>query len=162
MLITLGGTITLENYSQTQLKVIVQDGSNSTIDYYFDKKLVYLYLNAVTETPSIGAGYFYIAAISPLGNSYSFPLFNISSPPISDIPEFLNIVNSWTYGSSQVSLNSGTALEPLGILNFIEGSNITITTAYNSVNNSTDVTIGTSGSVVTDDPFPKILMLMGG
>jgi len=145
MLITLGGTITLENYSQTQLKVIVQDGSNSTIDYYFDKKLVYLYLNSVTETPSIGAGYFYIAAISPLGNSYSFPLFNISSPPISDIPEFLNIVNSWTYGSSQVSLNSGTALEPLGILNFIEGSNITITTTYNSINNSIDVTINSSG-----------------
>jgi len=121
-----------------------------------------MYLNNIPAVPDIGAGYFYVSAISPLGNSYSFPFSNIVSPSISNVSAFLNIVNSWIYGSTQVSLNSGTPLEPLGILNFIEGSNITITTGYNSVNNSTDLTIGTSGSVVTDDPFPKILMLMGG
>ena len=46
-------------------------------------------------------------------------------------------------------------------INFIEGANITITAADNPGTDRIDVTIASTGGS-GEDPFPKILMLMGG
>ena len=162
MLITLQGDITIENYSQTQLKVTATDGLDTT-SYYFDKKLIYVYLNEATS--SDGIGFFYIESLLYNGNTYSFPLYNIVSPVVTDTNDFLNLVNGWTYNSIQVSLNSGTPLTPLALLNLIEGSNIVITATEDIVNNKIDITIsstGGGGGLPPDGTYGDIVVSSSG
>lgn len=139
MLVLLKGDLSFENYSQTLIKLTANDQGYVT-ELFFDKKTTTIY---VSESNMEGE-YIYINSI---GSDYQFYFIfgQIVLPVCTYMDEFMNIVNGWCYGGIVVSLNGGTPLDPLGILNFIEGTNITITESYNSLTNSIDVTIDASG-----------------
>lgn len=70
-------------------------------------------------------------------------------------------INNLLTGDFKVAKN-GTFVGEQPEINFIEGANVTITAVDDSTNNKVDVTIASAGGGSGDDPFPKILMLMGG
>ena len=70
---------------------------------------------------------------------------NVISPTFSSIDELINIINGWANSSHEISVNGANSVGMLNTLNFIEGTNITITTNYDPTNNVTDVQIDASG-----------------
>ena len=70
---------------------------------------------------------------------------NVLSPSFTDINDLVTILNGWANGSYNISVNNANSVGMLNTLNFVEGSNITITTNYDSANNKTDVQIDASG-----------------
>jgi len=141
----LQGSVSLENYSQTQIKLSVYDPTSTYVldEFLFDKRRIGL------TFPDLGVGIeppYETMCITEAGlNVFCFYLPNIISPPANNIASFINIINSWMYGGVSVGLNGETPLNPLQTLNLIEGSNITITQYYNAQTNSVDVTIASSG-----------------
>lgn len=70
---------------------------------------------------------------------------NVISPTFSSIDELINIINGWANSSHEISVNGANSVGMLNTLNFIEGTNITISTNYDPTNNVTDVQIDASG-----------------
>lgn len=138
------GTVKFDNYSQTQIRLTAYDDMDIPYyEYFFDKKTLSFNLPTLPDSPD---GYYTFCMMESGFIRYYFTIGQITSPATKYVPELLNILNSWIYGEGMsVSLNGGPALDPLRTLNFIEGSNITITESYNSVNNTIDVTIDASG-----------------
>jgi hypothetical protein len=139
MLALIRGELSFENYSQTQIKLTADDDGFVT-EFFFDKKTTTM----VVSPSNMEGEYIYINSLT---NSYQFYFIysQVVLPVTTYMEEFINIFNGWWYGGISVSLNSGTPLDPLRTLNFIEGTNITITESYNSVNNTIDVTINSTG-----------------
>jgi len=70
---------------------------------------------------------------------------NVISPTFSTNQELINIINGWANSSHEISVNGANSVGMLNTLNFVEGTNITITTNYDATNNVTDVQIDASG-----------------
>jgi hypothetical protein len=140
MSIILRGTLSFENYSQTLIKLTVDDQGFLT-EHFFDKKTSTIN----TSNVIVEGEYLYILS-DTLANPFQFIYSDVISPTSQSIEEFLTIVNGWFYtGGPEVSVNGGTPVGPLNIINFIEGTNITITAVDNLTTNSVDVTIDASG-----------------
>jgi hypothetical protein len=140
MVIILRGTLSFENYSQTLIKLTVDDQGFVT-EFFFDKK------TSTINTPSttVDGEHLYILS-DTLANPFQFIYADVISPVTQSVDEFLTITNGWFYtGGPEVSVNGGTPVGPLNIINFIEGTNITITAVDNLAANSVDVTIDASG-----------------
>ena len=73
----------------------------------------------------------------------------------------MNILYGWLGLVSGISINGGSTNGLLNTINLIPGTNITITAVNDSANNKVNVTIG-GAALGGEDPFPKILMMMGG
>lgn len=158
-IILLRGTLSFENYSQTLIKLTVDDQGFVT-EYFFDKK------TSTIDTPSttVNGEHLYIRT-DTLANPFQFIYADVINPVTQSVDEFLTIANGWFYtGGPEVSVNSGTSVGPLNILNFIEGSNITITAVDNLTTNSVDITISStgSGSGVTAVTATGLLTSSGG
>ncbi len=70
----------------------------------------------------------------------------VRQPVFSTIEELVTIVNGYlAYTGVALSKNGGTPLDPLGVVNLIEGANITLSLANNIPNDRTDVTISAAG-----------------
>lgn len=67
----------------------------------------------------------------------------------------------WNPDVVTVRENSGANVGTQPRLNFIEGTNVTLTTANDSANNEVDITIAASGSGGGDPEYNRIFMLMG-
>lgn len=104
---------------------------------------------------------FQVSPVDKYPICYAVNYRNCVSPTAATRDDLIIALNTILVEGVKVAKNGTLVGEQLEI-NFIEGANVTITAVNDNVNNKVDVTIGTSGSVVTDDPFPKILMLMGG
>ena len=79
------------------------------------------------------------------------------SPTAATRDDLVIALNALLVEGVKVAKN-GTLVGEESEINFIEGADITITAVDDPVNNKVDVTISGTG----EDPFPKILMLMGG
>jgi hypothetical protein len=224
----IGYPIELANYSQNLIELKyypVPSEPLITTSYYLDKKITFVQLQ--TTLPSDPTAVSTTISLSTIyGESYQFQYYDVTIPVISDAQELVNTIAGWLGYISDVSVNGGSPVQLFNTLNLIEGSNITIVTTPDPINNVLDVTISASGgggvttfsggttgltpaaptsgavtlagtlvvanggtglsalgsglqylrvnagataleyatfpSVVTDDPFPKILMLMGG
>lgn len=140
MSIILRGTLSFENYSQTLIKLTVDDQGFLT-EHFFDKKT-----STINTSNLIVEGEYLYILSDTLANPFQFIYSDVISPTSQSIEEFLTIVNGWFYtGGPEVSVNGGTPVGPLNIINFIEGTNITITAVDNLPTNSVDVTIDASG-----------------
>jgi hypothetical protein len=154
-LILLRGNISLEDYSQTEVKITSEeDGIVST--YYINKKSSYVYVNP----DSMAGEYVHINQFFTQ-NQFYFPFSRVVAPVTTFMNEFLNIVNGWFYGGSSISLNGGSPISNLGTLNFIEGTNVTITETYDAVNNRVDITISASGGGGGGVPTSRTLTING-
>lgn len=154
--------VEISNYSQTQIKISVYPlglGVPVTTDYLFDKHAVNVRLEGLPSDPTIPATLFVVT--QPESYVVQFDYINVISPLAGSPEELFNIINGWLVYVSGVSINGGTSTGLLNTINLIEGPNITITATSNTVANVLDVTVSAPSSS-GDDPFPKILMLMGG
>lgn len=142
MVYTLTGNVYLEDYSRDLVKISNQNGTD-IIDYYVNKGLYRFDFTTATD-PFLGTVYIQILPLVS-GPSYSFSFHKVVSPYAGDFNAFYNSVAAWFNVTSQVSVNGGTPLEPLGVINFIEGSNITITAVDDPTNNNVNVTISATG-----------------
>ena len=140
MSIILRGTLSFENYSQTLIKLTVDDQGFLT-EHFFDKKTSTIN----TSNVIVEGEYLYILS-DTLANPFQFIYSDVTNPTSQSIEEFLTIINGWFYtGGPEVSVNGGTPVGPLNVINFIEGTNVTITAVDNLPTNSVDVTINSSG-----------------
>ena len=141
--IVLQGSLSFENYSQTQIKLTFDSGY-SVVDYFFDKRLVKI---PIPDNPLTAEQLLIIPGVGPeYPNVFQFAYPEVILPVTSSVDEFRNIINSWLYtGGPQVSVSGGTLVGPLNTINLIEGTNITITAVDNLAANSVDVTIDASG-----------------
>jgi hypothetical protein len=90
---------------------------------------------------------------------------NVISPTFSTNQELINIINGWANSSHEISVNGTNSVGMLNTLNFVEGTNITITTNYDATNNVTDVQIdatGGGGGGVTSVTATGLLTSSGG
>lgn len=159
--IVLQGSLTFENYSQTEIKLTFDNGY-SIVSYFFDKRSVEIsipddYGNSgqLLIVPGVGPKY---------PNVFQFGYSSVVSPATSSVEEFRNIINGWLYtGGPQISVNGSTNVGPLNTINLIEGTNITITAVDNYTTNAVDVTIDASGgSGVTSVTATGLLTSSGG
>ena len=80
-----------------------------------------------------------------------------------DLQDLLDQLNGLLLSADVKVEKNGVFVGEEQTINFIEGANVTITAVDNPANSRVDVTIAAAGGGgPSDDPFPKILMLMGG
>jgi hypothetical protein len=141
--ILLSGSLSFENYSQTQIKLTFDSGYSVT-DYFFDKRSLQI---SLPDDPFTGEQLYIIPGVGPrYPNYFQFVYSDVILPATTSSEEFRNIINSWLYtGGPQMSVNGGTLVGPLNAINLIEGTNITISAVDNISTNSVDVTIDSSG-----------------
>lgn len=90
-------------------------------------------------------------------------LAEADNPIVSSVQDLLDQLNALLLSADVKVEKNGVFVGEQPSINFIEGPNITITALDDLINKRVDVTIeSTGGGGPTDDPFPKILMLMGG
>jgi len=82
------------------------------------------------------------------------------NPITNNAVDLIGVLNDLLLSSDLKVQKNGVFVGERQSLNFIEGANVSITGFDDSVNDRVDITIAATGS--GDDPFPKILMLMGG
>ena len=141
--ILLRGTLSFENYSQTQIKLTYDNGSGPT-EFLFDKRAVEIPIpdgsvpgDQLTIIAGVGLAY---------PNTFEFIYPDVILPVTSSVDEFRNIINGWLYtGGPEISINGGPSLTPLYTMNLIEGSNITLTAVEDTANNKVDITIDAAG-----------------
>lgn len=133
------GQVKIENYSQTHIRLT--DMTNLT-EYFFDKKFTKAYTN---DQSLQGGEYIYIKGVE-YGESFVFFSYNVVFPIAITVQDLLHIINGWCYGSVDITVDDIEPSIPLSnTLNFIQGSNITITVVEDIDNSKTDVTIDASG-----------------
>ena len=155
---TLYGNIEIYNYSRTQIKVVAYDSLGPTAEYLLDKKTtvfkletpyqpIDFQLNGVQNIDPYSLDTVsFVQSQNTGGDKIMFPYGNINVPTFSSLEELFNIINGYlSYTGVAISKNGGTPLDPLGIVNLIEGANITISTSNDSINDRTDVTITAAG-----------------
>lgn len=155
--------VELTNYSQTEILVRVHNygvGLGPTTDYFFNKHMLMVELELIgSPNPAILPSLFILTQQNYYAVQFGFQ--DVINPVVNTSAELLNIINGWLSYVSGVSVNGGTSTGLLNTINLIEGPNITITAVPNVTTNVLDVTVSAAGGS-GEDPFPKILMLMGG
>ena len=158
-----GKPIELSNYSQSLIELKYYPNGISipslSTSLYFDKKSLFVQLQGNTSPNPIPDAF---VLSSLLLASCQFNYYDVILPVTTSGPvELLNIINGWLGYVSGITVNGGSTSELLNKINLIEGTNIAITAVPDAINNELNVTLSaTSGT--GEDPFPKILMLMGG
>ena len=158
-----GKPIELSNYSQSLIELKYYPNGISipslSTSLYFDKKSLFVQLQGNTSPNPIPDAFVFSNLLSA---SCQFNYYDVILPVTTSGPvELLNIINGWLGYVSGITVNGGSTSELLNKINLIEGTNIAITAVPDAINNVLNVTLSaTSGT--GEDPFPKILMLMGG
>ena len=104
---------------------------------------------------------FQVSPVDKYPICYAVNYRNCVSPTAATRDDLIIALNTLLVEGVKVAKN-GTLVGEQPEINFIEGANITITAINDTVNDKVDVTIAAAGGGSGDDPFPKILMLMGG
>lgn len=165
-----GKKLILSNYSQTEIMITAYydyptyggSSANPSTNYFFNKHQVEIQLQKTGGSdPFATFTKFTIIEPSLQQSIIQFDYSDVLSPVTSSPQELLNIINGWLLYVSGVSINGGTSTGFLNTINLIEGPNITIAAVSNVTTNVLDVTVSAAGGS-GEDPFPKILMLMGG
>jgi hypothetical protein len=148
--------VEIYNYSRTHIKVITYDVS-PTGEYYLEKKSTLFRINSligpdnysvngVDQLGPYGLNTVSLIQIGSTGPSLTFEYSVVRQPAFSTIEELVTIVNGYlAYTGVALSKNGGTPLDPLGVVNLIEGANITLSLANDIPNDRTDVTISAAG-----------------
>jgi hypothetical protein len=155
--ILLTGNIAIYNYSRTQIKVLVYDDLGPMGEYYLEKKTTLFQLETPSQPTSFQVGGYdnidpytvntvSLVQSNNTGNKLMFPYGNINVPTFSTLDELFHIINGYlAYTGVSLSKNGGTPLDALGVVNLIEGANITLALSNDIVNDKTDVTISAAG-----------------
>ena len=127
------GQVKIENYSQTHIRLT--DMTNLT-EYFFDKKFTKVYTN---EQSLYGGEYIYIKGFE-YGEAFQFFNYNVVFPVATSVENLLHIINGWCYESVDITVDDVEPSIPLSnTLNFIQGTNITITVAEDIDNSKTEI-----------------------
>lgn len=146
--------------SLTKFKILSPDASY--VEMFVDDDIYYW--NPVSYGgPVFGIGIINARAIGNI-EPYTQTLYyrDADNPVAVDLQDLLNQLNNLLLSADVKVEKNGVFVGERETINFIEGANVTITAADNPGNSRVDVTIAAAGGGPTDDPFPKILMLMGG
>lgn len=146
--------------SSVEFKINPQ--SVNTVEMVVEKDMYYW--NTVYTRQS---DYISLTSYNVLTYGYVYPLvtpllyYEGTSPVSISAEDLLNKLNALLLSADVKVEKNGSFIGEQQTINFIEGTNISITATDDSINGRVDVAIASTGGS-TEDPFPKILMLMGG
>jgi hypothetical protein len=142
--IPLTGHVVISNYSQSEIRITNTDITTGITT--FTVELLKNQCFAKLEQTSVYGPLSIVIGAVGLSSWYYIPVTSIIQPSGLPIDQLITLLNGWFLGAgAPISVNGGALLSPLYGINFIEGANITITTALDYVNNVTNVTISAAG-----------------
>jgi hypothetical protein len=153
----LNGLIEIYNHSRTHIRIVIYDSAGPLGDYLLEKKNTKFVLKQalqpydfqVNGVQNIDPSQYTTVALVPpngTGDEFIFDYRNVQIPACTSLEELFNVINGYlAYTGVAISKNGGIPLDPMGVVNLIEGANITITTSNDTINDRTDVTIAAAG-----------------